>query len=153
MSKEVSELKKVALRLLTRREHSRVELINKLKLRDFIPSQIQTVVNNLTEQGWQSDRRYAENYVRHRLQKGFGPVRIAYELKLSGVEDCIVGEVLREYDEDWLNVLVAVYRKKYTEELSITRNEWIKRSRFLQHRGFNGALIAALFQHLNLKFE
>ena len=62
--------------------------------------------------------RYAESYARMRSQKGFGPVRIAYELRQQGIETRIpLIKVLQATTErlDWLNLMEQVYTKKYPE--------------------------------------
>jgi len=153
MEDKLKEIRDVGLRLLARREHSRHELFNKLTARGFDNRQVESVIAELIEQGWLCDRRFAESYVRQRLQKGYGPNRIAYELRQTGIADFDLDVIVHETAGSWLALLVRVYEKKYSQEQTLTRNEWAKRSRFLLQRGFTGALIGALFDHLNLKFE
>lgn len=153
MAEQHGEIREVCLRLLTRREHSRSELLNKLTVRGFGKRQSETVLDELVEQGWLSDQRFAEEYARQRLQKGFGPKRIAYELKQAGIDDFDLERLVDESAESWLTLLFRVYHKKYPQDKTVTRNEWAKRSRFLLQRGFTSAQIGALFEHLNLSFE
>ncbi len=66
------QIKKACLRLLARREHSRKEIQNKLAVKGYESSRVSAVVNDLAQQSWQDDTRYAESYARVRSQKGFG---------------------------------------------------------------------------------
>ena len=69
------------LDLLSRREHSFKELINKLKDRVDSEEKLFEELTKLKEENLQSDERFAESYTRSRSVKGFGPEKISYELK------------------------------------------------------------------------
>ena len=69
------EVEQAAVRLLASREHSRGELRRKLASRCGDDRLLEQALNNLTEQGLQSDGRFAEQYVLSRKRKGFGPAR------------------------------------------------------------------------------
>lgn len=153
MDAELKSIKDVCLRLLARREHSRLELKNKLLSRGFDKDRIDRVLDDLAEQDWLSDSRFAECYARQRIEKGFGPNRIDYELRQLGIENFDLQEIVTETAGSWLNVLLEVYRKKYRQEDAITLSEWSKRSRFLLQRGFSGGMIAVLPEHLNIKIN
>jgi len=147
------EIKEVCLRLLARREHSQKELLNKLALRDFDRDDAQAVIAELAQQGWQEDLRYAESYARHRILKGYGPIRVAYELRQNGIVAFDFEEIAQKEAGGWMELLEQVYTKKYTHDPVLARNEWAKRSRFLLHRGFSGEMISALFDHLAIKLK
>jgi regulatory protein len=146
-----TDIKNSCLRLLMRREHSQKELLTKLIAKGFNKDEILPVVAELAEQGWQSDSRYAESYTRHRLQKGFGPVAIQYELKQNGVMTVNVDEVMFTLADSWLELLEQVYHKKYDHNTRLSRSEWVKRCRFLMQRGFPSTLMTILCQHLNIQ--
>lgn len=146
-----TDIKDSCLRLLIRREHSQKELLTKLTAKGFNKDDILSVVTELAEQGWQSDSRYAESYTRHRLQKGFGPVAIQYELKQNGITSVNVDAVMYTLADSWLELLEQVYQKKYDHNTRLSRSEWAKRCRFLMQRGFPSTLMTALCQHLNIQ--
>ncbi len=152
ISSDLKQIKESGLRLLARREHSQKELLNKLLLRGFSKAEILVVIDEFALQGWQSDSRYAESYVRSRIQKGYGPVWISYELKKNNIEAVNLDDLVCKAVGGWVELLEQVYTKKYGHDLRIDRNEWAKRSRFLMQRGFSGTMISALFDHLNIKF-
>ena len=147
------EIKESCLRLLARREHSQKELLNKLLLKYFDKDEILAVIEELALQGWQSDSRYAESFTRHRIQKGYGPLFIAYELRKNGIDVVDLDDIVENSAGSWMELLEQVYTKKYDHELFLDRNEWAKRSRFLMQRGFSGTMISALFDHLNIKLQ
>jgi len=149
----VAEIKESCLRLLARREHSQKELLNKLLLKGFDKDDILPVIEELSEQGWQNDSRYAESYTRHRILKGYGPLFIAYELRKNGVDAVDLEDIVQQSAGSWMDLLEQVYTKKYGHDSLIDRDEWAKRSRFLMQRGFSGAMISALFDHLNIKLQ
>ena len=129
--------KSVAVRLLSRREHSAFEIRDKLLKRDFDEQEITQAIVELQQGGWLSDERYTEAYIRMRQLKGFGPVRIAMELNQRGVEESIVDEYLHVGDESWQQTLEQQYRKKYKNKSIEDYNDKAKRIRFLQYRGFS----------------
>ena len=152
ISSDLKQIKESGLRLLARREHSQKELLNKLLLRGFGKNEILVIIDEFALQGWQSDSRYAESYARSRIQKGYGPTCISYELKKNGIEAVDLDDIVCKTVGSWMELLEQVYTKKYGHDLRIDRNEWAKRSRFLMQRGFSGTMISALFDHLNIKF-
>lgn len=145
------EIKQFCIRLLAFREHSQKELLTKSLAKGFEKDDILAVIEEVTQQGWQSNSRYAESYARYRIQKGYGPLWITYELKNKGVDDFNLDEVVLKTAGSWMNLLEQVYIKKYGCDSLLDRKEWAKRSRFLLHRGFSGAMISSLFEHLNIK--
>jgi regulatory protein len=145
------QIKKECLRLLTRRDHSRKEIQGKLTIKGYEPDQVAVVVDELAQQSWQDDTRYAQSYARIRSQKGFGPVRIAYELQQQGIEPAKVDSVLRATTDDWMNLLVQAYDKKYSYSAIMDGCEQAKRSRFLLQRGYSSHMIQDFFKQTTTK--
>ena len=146
------EIQEICLRLLARREHSQQELLTKLALRGFDRDDVQPVIDDLAEQGWQDDLRYAESYARFRIRKGYGPIRVSYELKQNGIAAFDLESIVQEEAGGWMALLEQVYSRKYLHDTALDRNEWAKRSRFLLRRGFSGTMVSALFDELNIRF-
>ena len=92
-----------ALRILTRRDHSRHELVLKLKQRGFSSEEIDHAVSACEEYDYINDRRTAKVYIRQLKRKGYGKKRIQLELKKKGLRgDCILNildESVSETDE------------------------------------------------------
>lgn len=128
--------KSVAVKLLSRREHSALEIRDKLQQRDFDEAEISQAIGELQQGGWLSDERFAEAYIRMRQQKGFGPLRISMELGERGVKEAIVETYLHADDASWQQTLEQQYQKKYKHKPVEDYNDKAKRIRFLQYRGF-----------------
>jgi regulatory protein len=136
--------KSIAVRLLSRREHSAFEIHDKLLKRDFDEAEIAQTIDELQQGGWLSDKRFAEAYIRMRQLKGFGPIRIAIELNERGVTESIVDRYLQADDESWRLTLEQQYTKKYKKKAIEDYNDKAKRIRFLQYRGFSLGMICNL---------
>jgi regulatory protein len=125
-----------AVRMLARREHSAFEIRRKLKQKGLAKPEIEEAVARLQEEGLLSDARYAESYINGRMGKGYGPVRIALELRERGVAESDFGSYLHAGNLDWWSVLETVYDKKYGGTPCSDYREKAKRARYLQYRGF-----------------
>ena len=128
--------KQLAVKLLARREHSAAEIRQKLQQREFSSSEIDEVVVELQKGDWLSDERFTEAYIRSRRLKGFGPVRIAVELRERGVDETLVSRYLLADDEVWVQTMREEYQRKYRGTSYEDYQEKAKRMRFLQYRGF-----------------
>ncbi len=145
-------IKQLCFKLLANREHSKKELLNKLLVKGFEHGMSVKVIDDMAQAGWQSDLRFAESYSRYRIQKGYGPVYINYELKKQGINQFDLEPIVISTVSSWLELAEKVYLKKYDDQVCLDRNEWAKRSRFLMQRGFSNTIISTLFEHLNIKF-
>lgn len=58
-----------ALKLLAMREHSRRELELKLVSKGFSPDETGPCLDQLEQEGWLSDERFCESYIRSRLRR------------------------------------------------------------------------------------
>jgi len=133
--------------MLARREHSQQELTRKLTGKGYQEDDISDLLGEFVTLNWQSDARFAESYGRSRVQKGFGPIRIQYELKERGIE----ANIDRVFDElpDWQSLLEALHEKKYGGQPPEDIKERAKQTRFFQHKGFTHDMIRQLFNHLS----
>ena len=120
-----------ALKMLMRREHSKLELFNKLKLKGYDDEIIDSAITQLTEQNYQSDERFAEAFILMRFNQGKGPVKIASELKLRGISSFSLS------DFDWFKSAKEIRKKKFGDLDSSDFKEQAKKKRFLQSRGFS----------------
>jgi regulatory protein len=143
---ELKRIKQECLRLLTRREHSRLEIAQKLAGKGFNEKLTDAVLNELTQSNWQDDKRFAEGYVRQRRSRGFGPQRIAYELQQRGVEVDAINAITQSTEQGWLEQLEQVCQKKFPNPAEMTFEQRGKCFRFLLQRGFSGDMIKTYFK-------
>ena len=133
------------MRLLGRREHSARELKQKLRAGGVEGAESETLVESLTEEGWQSDPRFAASRIQNRISQGYGPIRIAAELRVAGLPDALIREAMEAADCDWRALCVDVCQRKY--RISTTdRAERQKRYNHLAARGFAGEHIRAALE-------
>ena len=132
-----SEIRRVAMDFLARREHSRLELQRKLRLRDFSLSTILPVLDKLETDKLLSDERFSEAYVRMRSRRGFGPVRIQQELLERGVNAELITKALIAAQLDWYALVSQTYQKKYGQQCTTDYAIRAKQARFLTYRGFS----------------
>jgi regulatory protein len=136
-----------ALELLARREHSQAELERKLQQKLSIPNNstlIPIVLNRLCELGLLSDARFTEAYVNMRARRGYGPARIALELRERGVDSALADQYLSDRD-DWAEILRAAWQKKFGA-MPTGYAEKVKQMGFLRYRGFEGEAIRDFFE-------
>jgi len=137
-----------AVRLLAIREHSRIELKNKLRIRDYTEEEIQSVLGELQEKNLQSDERFAEAYIHSRQQKGFGLGLIKKELRARGVEKALIArftETLRDKEAKHAKLQL---QKKFRGKKPIDYAEQVRQMRFLQSRGFSEFIIRSIFDEI-----
>ena len=140
------DIRRAAMDLLARREHSKRELFYKLRRR--FPSKtilIEDEVETLNQEGLQSDSRLAEAVLRSRANRGQGPIKIRSELKTKGVNDEDINAAFSDCGIDWYEQVTNVASKRFGEQAPENVKERAKRSRFLQQRGFSFEEIATLY--------
>ena len=130
-----------AMRLLVAREHTVMEVTRKLISRGHDRLHVKDVLDELTDEGLQSDERFAEVYVHSRIQKGYGPSHIARSLREKGVEDHLINQYLSLTDGEWLSVAKGTLDKRFPTAAVLNQKDWDRRARFLSSRGFSGAMI------------
>ena len=139
MSETSQKIRLSAMNFLARREHSRRELIFKLRKR-FTDSDEQIIeeVSRLRSEGLQSDYRMASEYVHFRSKRGLGPKKIKAELRLKGISDSLLEQIFSESGVDWRNILEKVINKKTSQDGFALDSFETKHkvNNFLQKRGF-----------------
>ena len=120
-----------SLKMLMRREHSKLELFKKLQLKGYDDDVINSSISKLVEQNYQSDDRFAEDFIQMRFNQGKGPVKIALELKMRGISTFDLSTF------DWFQLAKEIRQKKFGDVSSLDYKETAKQKRFLQSRGFN----------------
>lgn len=138
-----AEARKKAMDYLARREYARQELARKLGDAGFSPDAVEQAVSRLTDDGLQDDARFAEAFVRSRVNQGKGPVRIRADLAQRGVAASVIDAAMEEQDGDWRHLARQVREKKFGPGLPHTFSEKARQMRFLQYRGFEPGQIQA----------
>ena len=139
------DVRRAAMDLLARREHTRREIARKLSKKfRAVPEIVEEELDKLNAEGLQSDARLAEVFIRSRVSRGQGPVKIKMELKGKGVDDETLGLAFETCEVDWFALVKQVARKRFGESAPSDIKERARRGRFLQQRGFNFDHIGSL---------
>lgn len=128
-----------AVVLLAQREHSVKELQAKLSARGYEKEEIDQAIIHLQSQNLQSDSRFAEAYVRSRLARGEGPLKIKAGLINRGIADELVLSSLSSGAVDWVCLAIQGLEKKFRS--GPHRANKLKQQRFLRDKGFNAEVI------------
>ncbi len=126
-----SKIYNKAIKLLTIREHSKLELINKLVSKDYQKEQILVVIAELQKQNLQNDNRFSEVLIRSRFNQGKGSLFIKQQLKQHNIDNYNLDNY------DFCQLAFDVRVKKYGNKAVINYQEKAKQMRFLQSRGFS----------------
>jgi regulatory protein len=139
----VNELRRRALRLLVRREHSRAELSRKLAAHGT-EEEIANVLTQLETEGLLSDARAAGAFVRAHAER-FGIVRLRQDLRKRGLDPDRAGGDFAELGNE-LERARLVWSKKFSAAPDGAA-EWARQARFLQSRGFAPETVRKLLKN------
>ncbi|USX13933.1 recombination regulator RecX [Oxalobacteraceae bacterium OTU3CAMAD1] len=141
-------LKARALRFLSMREHSRLELGRKLSKYAEEGDDIEALLDLLEKNNWLSQERFSESLI-HRRSARFGNSRIVAELQSHGVK----GEALQELKAGLADSETAraceVWERKFGV-VATDPKERNKQMRFLMLRGFSQRAVQAAMKGVDL---
>lgn len=140
------QIRDKALQLLARREHTRHEVAVKLRSRNFPQPLIDSVLQTFEDEGLLDDVRAAQLYIRQRVGKGYGELKVRAELFHKGVDRNCVDQCLADACVDWRQVAQRVFDKKFTRVASGDQKLLMKQQRFLAARGFSAEMINKLLR-------
>ncbi|WP_392561530.1 regulatory protein RecX [Orbus sturtevantii] len=138
-----------AVQLLAQRNHSSIELKQKLSLfylkkyahdfaidDDLVKQQIDTAIQHCIAHNWINDIQYIQQYIDMRSRKGYGPNRIIGELKQHGFGLALVKEIFTAKNIDWYEVGLIRAQKKFQNFDKKDYQQKLKLFQFLTYRGF-----------------
>ena len=141
MARPPISLKARALRYLSMREHSRLELARKLARYAEEGDDIEALLDTLEAANFQSQSRFSESLL-HRRAHRFGNSRIAMELQSHGLDAATLAAAKTELARDEAGRAREVWRKKFSHPPQDAAERG-KQMRFLQQRGFSHQAIQA----------
>jgi regulatory protein len=134
-------LKARALRYLSMREHSRMELARKLARHAQESDDIDALLDKLEAAKLWSQARFSEALV-HRRAARFGNSRILSELQSHGIDGSALSGIKAGLAQDEVARACEVWRKKFGHAPADAA-ERARQMRFLQQRGFSHTAIQA----------
>lgn len=137
-------LKARALKLLSMREHSRLELERKLREHETREGELAEALDALAARGFISDERVADS-VLHRRAAKLGASRVKAELQAKGLDEAVVREAVEQLRGTELERAREVWRRKFGRPPADAA-ERAKQMRFLAARGFSGEAVRRAIQ-------
>ena len=146
MAKMQMSLKARALRYLSMREHSRVELGRKLSQYAQEGDDVEALLDQLEAAKYLSQERFAESLVRRRAAR-FGNSRILMELQSHGIDGQALSALKADLTQDEVQRACEALGRKFDRapEDAIERAKYM---RFLQQRGFSHQAIQKALKSL-----
>jgi regulatory protein len=128
-------LKARALRYLSTREHSRLELGRKLARYAEEGDDVEALLDFLEKNNWLSQERFAESLI-HRKAGRYGNGRVLAELQNHGIDGEAMAEIKAELADSETARAREVWRRKFGK-VAEDAAERSKQMRFLLQRGFS----------------
>ncbi len=143
MSKnDIEVIKNSISRYLSMREHSKLELEEKLLKKYFEKNLVLRCINEFSEKDLQSDYRYAESFIRTKFNDHKGEHFIRSSLKNKGISIDVIDKILLEYNyDDWLAKAISALEKKVFKNNLSETDKKKKQNIFLNNRGFTFKII------------
>ncbi len=137
--------KNSAIYSLAMREHSRLEITNKLKKKDYVESvDLEKLLDELEESNYLNEARFVESFIRYRSGRGQGIIKISNELRLRGINQNQITKSMQEAEVNWYQIATKHRIKKFGETLPQVYKEKARQMRFLYGRGFDSEVIRAV---------
>lgn len=139
---DAARARRLAMHLLARREHSAQELSAKLhqRLKGVDVAVIEGEIARLTAAGLQSDQRFADNFSRARVGRGYGPQRIVRELQQRGADVEKLAD-LSDSTHDWRARALDLLQRRYAGKSLREPSERAKAMAYLYRRGYSGDVV------------
>ena len=137
-------LKARALRYLSMREHSRLELSRKLARYAEEGEDVAAVLDFLEKNNWLSQERFSEALI-HRRAARFGNSRIVAELQSHGVAGEALQELKAGLNDSETARACEVWQRKFGT-VAADPGERNKQMRFLMQRGFSQKAVRTAMQ-------
>ncbi|MFZ9963412.1 MAG: recombination regulator RecX [Burkholderiales bacterium] len=136
---EYKYLETFALKTLSRREYSRLELRRRLIDKGGDPEDIENLLNDFEKKGWLNEDRFVEVLIRSRRNR-FGCLKILRELEEKGVSDSGISLAKELLSRDEELIAKTIWKKKFGV-LPVSLSERGRQARFMQSRGFDQSLV------------
>ncbi len=86
---------------LSRRDHSRREIVQKLRLKKFRPEIYEDLLDAFEQENLINDRRFAENFIQSRLRNNpEGAVMLRQRLAVKGISREIVQDIMEKFVDE-----------------------------------------------------
>ena len=151
IQKALTRARRLAYQALARRDHSRLEIIEKLQRCGFGPDVVSSVIQELEAKAYLNDRLFAQSWAQRVVErKQMGPLALQRKLELKGVDPEIIQEVLQRIcqgiDEEQL-ALRAVRRRLERVKGDEPRTSGRVLAGYLARKGFTPEVIEKVLKN------
>ncbi len=147
MAKPSISLKARALRYISMREHSRLELARKLMRYAQETDDVEGLLDWLENSRFLCQQRFSESLI-HRRSARFGNNRIVAELYSHGIQGDDIAHAKADLQQGEARRASVVLLKKFSQP-AMDAQERARQMRFLQQRGFSHGAIRAAIKSLD----
>jgi len=156
MNVDVKAAYSAALRMLTRREHCEAEVRAKLDQRGFDEIAAESAIEELKSYGYLSEARFAEAFLRYRMQRGEAPWMAAAKARQKGVDETALQAALEEAQAsfDPVKACRALLESRDPGRLRAEDERvWQRHARFLRNKGYDAATILRVLNEADLELD
>jgi regulatory protein len=133
-SPSLNKMRAFAYRLLGRREYSVFELDRRIRQKWPEATEVDELIEALVEENLVSDERYAEAFVRFRIQRYQGPLKIKAALRTKGISDALISRELNAHSDEWIDIAAQWLERQNPGAIDFEKKK--KYYRRLTSRGF-----------------
>ncbi|NLS45578.1 MAG: RecX family transcriptional regulator [Firmicutes bacterium] len=145
MEKSRKRGRQYVLRLLTIKDRTRSDLINRLKRKGFDDGIIDAIITEMEALGYVNDEKYAMHFANMRATYSlFGPRRVFVELRNHGIPKNMAENAVREVFQEGKEEANALeLAKRWISRKNISNKEKTMRRlyAYLERRGFRSDII------------
>ena len=135
-------LKSRAVSYLSRREHSKVELRQKLQAHAQDANEIEELLYDLEQGNWQSDERFAHSLANRRMPR-YGWLKLQHELQQHQISETVINDLKQIFQSNEFDRALLVWQKKFNEKPQ-DQKQYAKQYRFMMGRGFASNIVHAV---------
>jgi len=140
-----------AAALCARSEQAPHDIREKLFKWGLSASDANQIINQLTQQGFINEERYARAFVKDRFAfNGWGRIKIAHQLKQKGIPNQAINDAMDAIDEEqYRDRLIELLHTKWRAVRDREpRSAWAAMMRFAASRGFEATIASQCIQQI-----
>ena len=132
IKRQLASLRVSAMNILSIREHSIAELRTKLKRKlerkqsspdkhcifdENADELIENILQQLISDNLLYEVRFTESFIRYRINKGSGQIKIRHELNERGINNELINDSLDSSYDFWHKYIEAVHSKRFGDKI------------------------------------
>ena len=137
----MTELKRMALNWLSRRDYSEAQLSQRLLRRSGAPADVNQVLAWCKTENYLDQQRFLLMLLRSRVNKGYGLNYIVQVCRQKNISKEQVLACAAQQEIDWFTQARQQYQKKFGDSAVADYKEKLKRMAYMQRRGFSNEQI------------